>query len=131
MTTLPSWDAHYEDMVANQGAVVIEQSGNEIVIAGDLANLLSWESSNPAQGTHKWIALDIATNLPSIVGATWDGSELAQSDEDEATDLGLPKGHIVFWAKADVLVDEARTITIGMEGKEDCVITVSFEDTGL
>lgn len=118
-------------MVANQAAVTVTQNGDEIVISGDLANLIEFASSNPAQGEHKWVAVDIDTNLPSIVGATWDGSELTQADEDEATQLGLPKGHIVFWAKADALVEDARVITIGLEGKEDCEITVLFEDTGL
>ena len=118
-------------MVANQEAVTVAQNGDEIVISGDLQALNGFYSSNPNQGKHRWVAVDIDTNLPSIVGATWDGSELTQADEDEATQLGLPKGHIVFWAKADVLAEDARVITIGLEGKEDCEITVSFEDTGL
>ena len=125
MATLPSWDAHYADMQTNHGAVTVEQSGSEISIKGNLESLISYPSSNPAQGEHKWIALDIDTGLDSIVGATWDGSELTQADEDEASDLGLAKGHIIFWAKCDVLVSEPRTITIGTDD-EDLVFTVKF-----
>ncbi len=117
-------------MVANQAAITVNQVGNDITISGKLSDLIEFASSNPAQGEHKWVALDINTHLPSIVGATWDGSELTQADEDEATDLGLPKGHIIFWAKADAL-SEAREITIGAEGKDDCVFSVKFEDESL
>lgn len=117
MATLPSWDAHYEDMQTNNGAVTVEQSGDEVLIKGDLESLVSFASSNPAQGEHKWIGLDIDTGLDSIVGATWNGSALEQADEDEASGLGLAKGHIVFWAKAEDLAQAASTIAIGAEDK--------------
>ena len=112
-------------MQTNQGAVVIEQSGESINIKGHLADLISFASSNPAQGEHKWIGLDIDTKLDSIVGATWDGSELTQADEDEASGLGLGKGHIVFWAKADALAETPRTIVIGADD-EEITLTVAF-----
>lgn len=66
-------------------------------------------ASSAGAGEHKWIGLDIATNLKSIVGATWNGYEMTQADEDEATGLGLPKGHIVYWAAAENL---PATVTI-------------------
>ena len=102
-------------MQTNNGAVTVEQSGDEVSIKGSLASLVSFASSNPAQGEHKWIGLDINTGLDSIVGDTWNGSALEQADEDEATGLGLAKGHIVFWAKAEALAEAARTIAIGAE----------------
>lgn len=117
-------------MVANQAAVTVSQVGNEITISGNLSELNEFASSVQAQGSHKWVALDINTGLKSIVGATWDGSELTQDDADEAAGLGLPRGHIIFWAKADAL-GTAREITIGAEGKEPCVFSVKFVDTGL
>ncbi len=112
-------------MQTNQGAVAVEQSGESINIKGHLADLISFASSNPAQGEHKWIGLDIDTKLDSIVGATWNGSELSQADEDEATGLGLAKGHIIFWAKAEDLANAPRTITIGADGKE-MKLTIAF-----
>ena len=125
MATLPSWDAHYEDMQTNNGAVTVEQSGNEVLIKGDLESLVSFASSNPAQGEHKWIGLDLDTGLDSIVGATWDGSPLTQADEDEASDLGLAKGHVIFWAKAEALAEAPRTIAIG-SGDEVYNLSVAF-----
>lgn len=127
LTTLPSWDPNYENIVANQGAVVVEQSGNTIQIKGILDNLESFESSAGA-GTHKWIGIDIATNLDTIVGATWDGYEITEADEEEAEGLGLGAGHIVFWAAADSLADNARTVEIGTEDKGSVSITFEFVD---
>ena len=57
----------------------------------------TFASTNEAQGSAKWIGLDIATDLETIVGATWNGSELTQADVDEAASVGLGAGHIVFW----------------------------------
>ena len=115
-------------MVANQGLITLTQNGNEIVIKGALGDLHEFASSDPNQGTAKWIGIDVHTGLKSIVGATWNGYTLTQDDEDEALGLGLPKGHIVFWAKAEALAEEPYTIRMTAEGKEDTELTVSFED---
>lgn len=115
MATLPSWDAHYADMQTNNGAVTVEQSGDEVAVKGSLDSLVSFASSNPAQGEHKWIGLDIDTGLDSIVGATWNGYTLTQEDADEAAGLGLGAGHIVFWAKAEAIAETPAAIAIGAE----------------
>ena len=122
LATLPSWDAHYADMQTNNGAVGVEQSGNTVALSFDDDALVTFPSSNAAQGEHKWIGLDIATNLDSIVGATWNGYEMTQDDVDEAAGVGLAAGHIVFWAKADAL---PISVTIGAEGKE--AVTLTFQ----
>lgn len=120
LATLPSWDAHYADMQTNNGAVEVEQSGNTVALRFDDDALVTFPSSNAAQGEHKWIGLDIATNLDSIVGATWNGSTMTQADADEAAGVGLAAGHIVFWIKADAL---PVSVTIGAEGKEAAALT--------
>lgn len=114
-------------MVVNNGAVEVEQSGESVVIKGKLEDLVTFPSSNAAQGEHKWIGLDIDTGLETIVGATWNGSELTAADEEEAAGLGLGAGHIVFWTKADVISITPATITIGAEG-ESVTLTVAFEE---
>ena len=117
-------------MVANQEAVTVEQNGEEVVIKGDLSALHSFASSNPAQGEHKWVGIDIKTNIIPITDGTWNGSALTQDDIDEAAGLGLGKGHIVYWAKADVLNSTPASIAIS-DGEETLNLTVSFENTGL
>ena len=104
------------------------KSGSNIIVTGDLDTLNTFNSTNPSQGEHKWIGIDIDTGLDSIVGATWNGYPLTQDDVNEATSVGLGAGHIIFWAKADVIATTPANITIGKEGCEDVVLTVSFED---
>lgn len=91
------------------------------MITGSLANLKEFASTNPAQGSGKWIGLDLNTGLDTIVGATWgDSYTLAQEDVDEAASVGLGAGHIIFWTKAEGLPK-----TIKINGEE---FTVSFVD---
>lgn len=125
MVALPD-TAGFADARANAGAVVVSKSDNEITLTGKLEDLVAFASSVEAQGTHKWVAIDIDTHLKSIVGATWNGAELTQADADEAASVGLGAGHIIYWAKADVLAQTPYSVTIGAEGKEDLELTVSF-----
>ena len=98
---------------ANQDAVTVTQNGNTITITGSLAALNSFASTNSAQGSGKWIGLDLNTGLSTIVGVTWgDSAELTQDDVDEAASVGLGAGHIVFWTKAE---DLPKTIKVNGE----------------
>lgn len=89
----------------------------------------SFASTNAAQGSGKWVGLDIGTNLNSIEGAKWNGSALTADDVAEAASVGLGAGHIVFWGKAANLLT-GKQITIGAEGYEDAVVNVKFVNTG-
>lgn len=92
--------------------------------------LNTFASTNAAQGSGKWVGIDLNTGLDTIVGAKWNGYTLTQDDVDEAASVGLGAGHIIFWVKAETIIDTPKTITIGAEGKDDVVITVSCENTG-
>ena len=73
----------------------------------------SFASTNPAQGSGKWIGLDLNTGRDTIVGSTWgDSYELTQEDADEAASVGLGAGHIIFWTKAE---DLPKTIKVNGE----------------
>ena len=131
LTTAPD-DLNKEKSQANQDAVTIEQTDDSIIIHGKLAELVSFESTNPGQqdAEHKWIGIDLGTNLASISGATWGGSyTMTQDDVDEASSVWLGAGHIIFWTKADVIKESPATITIGAEGYESVTYTVKFEET--
>lgn len=80
------------------------QDGTTITITGSLAELNEFASTNPAQGSGKWIGLDLNTGLDTIVGAKWgDNYTLDESDVAEAASVGLGAGHIIFWTKAETL----------------------------
>ena len=112
---------------ANQDAVTVTQEGDVITVSGSLDDLEEFASTNPSQGTGKWIALDLNTGLNSIVGARWGDYVMTQADADEAASVGLGAGHIVFWFKAEE--GYSRDITIS-SGSKSITITVEFENTG-
>ena len=122
LATAPD-DANKEQSQANQDAVTVLQDGNNIVIRGSLDALNSFASTNPSQGTAKWVGLDLGTNVNDITKLTWNGSCLGAEDVAEAASVGLGAGHIIFWAKAEQL---PRTIKIGGEGYTEAEIVVSF-----
>ena len=97
------------------------------MITGSLAGLKEFASTNSAQGSGKWIGLDLNTGLDTIIGATWgDSYTLTQEDVDEAASVGLGAGHIIFWTKADVIKDIPKTIVIAKESYDSVTLTVSF-----
>ena len=88
----------------NQEHITLLQNGNIVTIyAND--TLKFFNSTNPAQGEHQWIALDIDTKQDHLAGCTWGSDNNPENaytfvDEDE-NDLGVANGHILFWFKAD------------------------------
>ena len=113
---------------ANQNAVTITFKGNDIDIVGDVDALEAYPSANPAQGTHKWVALLVDTGEDSIIGVKYNGAELTQEDVDEAASVGGKAGEFVLWVKADEVIVTPKTFTISKEGKADRTITVNFND---
>ena len=117
----------YEQVVENQDITVFVQSGNKITISEqDGEQWGSYASSNPAQGTHEWVGIDINTGEKDITKVTYNGTLLTQADVDEAADIGLPAGHFVLWVKADDTASYPRTITLGTQGKEDTKIVIEI-----
>lgn len=119
LATAPN-DVNKEVSQANQDAVTVSQNGNTITISGNLEALNTFASTNAAQGSGKWIGLDLNTGLDTIVGAMWGTYEMTQADVDEAASVGLGAGHIIFWTKAETL---PKTIKIN-----DVEYTVVFEN---
>lgn len=111
LTTAPN-DVNKTESQANQDAVTVTSNESTITVKGNLETLNTFASTNEAQGSGKWIGIDIDTGLDSILDVTWGGQPLTQADVDEAASVGLGAGHIIFWVKAEAL---PRTITLGHE----------------
>lgn len=109
----------------NQDNVVLTSSGN-IVIVKSKELLNSFASTNEAQGSGKWIGFDIDTGLNSIIGVKWNGYDLTSADVLESNSVGLPGGHIVFWAKAEDLQAVARNIILAADGYRDTPFVVQY-----
>ena len=125
---IPSSMPNATEAKANQDATVIEQEGNKITISERSGEQwVEYASSNPAQGTHEWVALDIDTGEDDITKVTFNGTQLTQADVDEAASIGLGAGHFVLWVKADHAGTEyPRTIVLGTKGKADTEIVIDI-----
>ena len=103
--------------IYNQEHVQIVQVGNLVKIyLKDTEELKRFESTNPAQGNHAWVALDIDTGADHVINnVTWQGDTLEEENE-----LGVADGHIVYWFKAD---EAPATRTIQVSGQEEVSLT--------
>ena len=90
----------------------------------DLNALLSYESLNPAQGTHKWVAILITTGLPAITAVKYNGSQLTSADVAEAAAVGGQAGDIVMWLKCDEIVNQPKSFTLWASGYPEATFTV-------
>ena len=113
------WTEYSTECQENQGKASIAIDGNELTvsISGGVDSLNQWPSTNPAQGTGSWIALDIATGTDDITKVKYNGTLLEAADVAEADLWGFDKGHFVLWIKADVVKTTPKTFTLGGEGE--------------
>jgi hypothetical protein len=114
-----------EDMTANQSkveSVAIED--NVITVTAPVDELISYASSNPAQGTHKWVAILITTGLPAITTVKYNGSQLTSADANEAAAVGGQAGDIVMWLKCDEIVNTPKSFTLWSSGYLEATFTV-------
>lgn len=118
----------------NQDLIDIVADNNIYTIRGNLSELQGSMSSDSGQqdAEHKWIAIDIATGRDSLEGIKWNGTELTSEDvvaeTNAATTNGLAAGHLVFFAKADVLAEQDQVIRIGY-GDEEVALTFKFVES--
>ena len=110
---------------ANQDAIEVTQSGNTVTVLADVDTLNSFASTNPSQGTGKWIGLAINTGEPSIIGVKYGNYAFTQDDVDEAASVGVGAGSFVLWLKAE---DGNKSFILSKEGKSDTTITVEIVD---
>ena len=129
LVTAPD-DINKEESQENQDKLTVTNSNNTVAVkvAGGVNSLNTFASTNPSQGSGKWIGLDIDTGESDITKVTYDGSLLTADDVTEAASVGLGAGHFVLWLKAEVVKATPRKITLGTEGKEDTEITITVAD---
>lgn len=126
LTNIPQ-DQNQQLCAYNQQNISLNIDNHNIHVIGALDNLYSFASTNPNQGTKKWIGFDLDTGLETIKGLSWNGYVLTQDDEDEASGLGLENGHIVFWVGAEDLYNNGYTVTIADGNNANESLTLSFD----
>lgn len=115
----------------NQGLIndVVVTSKNINIKVDDVSLLEQWASSNPSQGTHAWIAVDINTGVDDITKLTYNGSALTSADVEEAASWGLGAGHIVLWLKGEEVTQaNPKEITLAGDDVKPLTFTVTVED---
>mgnify|MGYP000203759207 CR=1 FL=1 len=118
-----------EDMTANQSKVEsIAIEDNVITLTVPVDELLAYASSNPSQGTHKWVAILITTGLPAITAVKYNGSQLTSADANEAAAVGGQAGDIVMWLKCDEIVNTPKSFTLWSSGYPEATFTVVINE---
>jgi len=119
-------DVNREKSQQNQDKLTVTRNDNvfTVNVAGGVDSLNEYASTNPAQGTAKWIGLDINTGEKDITTVTFNGSALTEDDVAEAASVNLGAGHFVLWLKAENVKLTPRVITLGTKDKEDTKITI-------
>lgn len=125
-----TWPEYGAECLDNQGKVEVDVNGNNIIVTvnGGVDSLNEWPSSNPAQGTGKWIALNIDTGTDDITKVKYQGALLEQADVEEANLWGFGPGHFVLWIKADAVKNTPKTFTLGGEAGETKEFTITVVD---
>jgi hypothetical protein len=118
------------ELVVNHSKVTEITCNNDLItIVVPLKELTAYPSSDPSQGTHKWLGLEIKTGLTSIVGITYNGSYvLNEGDATEAVSVGCSVGSFVLYIKAEEIVEADRVITLSKPGYAGVSITIHIED---
>ena len=110
---------------ANNSKASVTLEDGELTITADVDDLEESTSSNPAQGTHKWIGLGIGTGLSSVALAKYNGEALTDADATEAVSVGLDQpGEFVLYIRADEVVNTPKVITLKADGYPEVTITI-------
>ena len=114
-----------EELTVNQSKVTgITIADGVITVTVPVSELTAFPSSNPAQGTHKWIGMAITTGLPDITAVKYNGYQLTADDISEATACGCSAGDIVMWLKCDEIVNTPKIFTLWASGYPEKTLTV-------
>lgn len=119
-----------EELVDNHSKVVsVSYENDEIEVVVPVNELVAYPSSNPAQGTHKWLGLEIKTGVSPVKGVKFDDYELTQEDVDEATSVGCAAGSFVLYIKAELILETPRVFTLNKAGYKEVKVTIKVTNT--
>jgi hypothetical protein len=125
VSDLPTPPETPAECALNQAAVVSFAIADGIIaVTVDPVDLAEYASSNPAQGTHKWIGMLISTGLSDITAVKYNGFQLTSDDVTEAASVGGSAGDIVMWLKCDEIVSTPKVFTLLATGYPKATFTV-------
>jgi hypothetical protein len=135
LMTLNEWNVSVSDLptppetpaecALNQAAVESFAIADGIItVTVDPADLAEYASSNPAQGTHKWVGMEITTGLSDITAVKYNGYQLTAEDAAESASVGSSEGDIVMWLKVDEILHTPKVFTLWASGYPKTAFTV-------
>ena len=99
-------------------------ANNTATVTVKLSDLTEYPSTVVEQGTHKWVALEIATGINPVTGLKYNNAAITTADAEEATANGCIPGALVLWLKCDEVVSTDKVFTLKADGNEDQTITI-------
>jgi len=95
-----------------------------VTVTVDVDELTESASSEPSQGTHKWLALEIGTGINDITEVKYNGSALTDQDVSDAQATGCATGSFVLYIKTEEVAETPKTITLSADGYGETTITI-------
>lgn len=98
--------------------------GGILTVTVDVDELTESASSEPSQGTHKWLAIEIGTGISDITKVKYNGSPLSAQDASDAQATGCANGSFVLYIRAEEVVETPKTFTLKADGYPEVTISI-------
>ena len=113
-----------EVLVSNKEKASVSLEDGIVTVTVDVNELTESASSEPSQGTHKWLALEIGTGINDITEVKYNGSPLTAQDVSDAQVTGCATGSFVLYIKTEEVAETPKTITLSADGYGETTITI-------
>lgn len=113
-----------EVLVSNKEKASVTLADGIINVTVDVDELTESASSEPSQGTHKWLALEIGTGITDITEVKYNGSALTAQDVSDAQATGCATGSFVLYIKTEEVAETPKTVTLSADGYGETSLTI-------
>ena len=114
-----------EVLVANKAKVQsVTLADGVITVTVDVNELTESASSDPNQGTHKWVALEISTGISDITGVKINGAAMTEQDVNDAQATGCASGSFVLYIRTAEAAETPVAFTLWADGYGETSLTV-------
>lgn len=113
-----------EVLVSNKEKASVSLVDGIITVTVDVDELTESASSEPSQGTHKWLALEIGTGINDITEVKYNGSPLTAQDVSDAQATGCATGSFVLYIKTEEVAETPKAIALSADGYGETSLTI-------
>ena len=102
----------------------VEFKDNTATVTVKLSDLTAFASSDPDQGTHKWLALEVKTGITPLTNVKYGNSALTAQDIADAKATGCSADAFVLYIRAEEVAVTDKTFTLKTNGNDDVTVTI-------